>query len=281
MFNYPDIEYRDKIFRAYDLIQFDVEKNLPVFLKKKNKEVSNIVIVGAWHGDEIKSFLKFPNAEIFAFEANPKIFSDLKKIYQHEKRVCCFNYACAEKSGVASFFETNLVGNGSLLEIDWSHSSAKQTQSFNVETVSLDAVGDLKNKKIDLLWIDVQGAELLVLNGAKELLKNVDMIFIEISKKGSYYKNAVKLEELVSFINNYGFYQAALGLDSNGDGNAIFLKNESDALLYKQVNERIHNCVKDKLMKVKLYENFLFKIILRLTPTRIKLLLKKIINKIF
>ena len=55
-------------------------------------------------------------------------------------------------------------------------------------------------------WIlDLQGAELLALKGAKQSLKKCKSILIEISKE-EYYINGAKWEELKYFLNEFGFH---------------------------------------------------------------------------
>jgi FkbM family methyltransferase len=57
---------------------------------------------------------------------------------------------------------------------------------------------------VDILVLDVQGAELLCLNGAAELLKSVQIIESEVSKR-SFYKDGVLLPELDTHLRGAGF----------------------------------------------------------------------------
>lgn len=278
MFNYQSREYKNINFNASDLIQYDVELNLPIFLGKPASEIKNIIVVGAWQGDEVRSFLKLPEAHVYCFEANPKTFDILKKLYQDEVRVSCYNSACSNADGRATFYETNIDGNGSLLKVG-NHPIASAAGSFEVNTVKLDSLTELSGQSIDLLWIDVQGAELSVLQGADNLLKKTAALFLEINTRGSSYQGAVKASELEIFIGSYGFNKIAQGLDNTGlEGNAFYMKADQNIFDEKAVVSRIDKIVELKIGKREIYNNTLFKIIHRLTPQKIRTLMKKIIR---
>jgi FkbM family methyltransferase len=278
MFNYQSREYKKINFNASDLIQYDLEINLPVFLGKPAVKIKNIIVVGAWQGDEIRSFLKFPEANIYCFEANPKTFDILKKLYKDETRVHCFNYACSDNDGKATFYETNIDGNGSLLKVG-NHPAAKSSGSFEVDTIRLDSLVEFKNVDIDLLWIDVQGAELAVLRGADGLLKRTAALFLEINTQGNSYQGAVKASDLELFISNYGFSKIAQGLDNTGlEGNAFYKKSGQELFDESIVEKRLGGIMALKANKREIYNNVIFKFIHRLTPQKIRTLLKKIIH---
>ena len=54
--------------------------------------------------------------------------------------------------------------------------------------------------------IDVQGAELLVLEGAGELLKGCSSIFIEVSSR-NVYENGVQWDAIKEFLNSHNFIE--------------------------------------------------------------------------
>ena len=99
---------------------------------------------------------------------------------------------------------------------------SSQKENFLVETTTLDTF--YKNKDLDILWIDVQGAEKLVLEGAKETLKKIKAVFIEISIKNGLYINSVTMEELDNILLKNGFKLVLLGTDFNLTGNALYIK---------------------------------------------------------
>ncbi len=58
---------------------------------------------------------------------------------------------------------------------------------------------------VDVLTLDIQGAELLALKGAEALLKEIHYIETEISKE-PFYEGGVLLDELEPWLNAHGFF---------------------------------------------------------------------------
>lgn len=96
-------------------------------------------------------------------------------------------------------------------------------ESFTVEAITLDTWFNSETK-IDVLQIDVQGAELLGLQGAASLLTRTNAIFLEVSTRPNLYSGAVTMDELVAFLDGRGFSLQLLGNDTSGVGNALFVK---------------------------------------------------------
>jgi FkbM family methyltransferase len=72
---------------------------------------------------------------------------------------------------------------------------------------SLDAFlveNGIKLEKVDFLTMDIQGAELLCLKGATQLLESLQYIETEISKT-PFYDGGVLLDELEPWLNERGF----------------------------------------------------------------------------
>jgi len=82
-----------------------------------------------------------------------------------------------------------------------------------------------KGASLDCLWLDVQGAELLVLKGAERLLPNVRSIFVEVSVRPELYRGSATFAEIDSLLRGFGFQLALLGLDKAVlTGNAFYIR---------------------------------------------------------
>ena len=215
----------------YEYIQMDVENNLHRYLKKSNQEIKNIVIVGAHYGDEVNKMLNHYSSCIFyLFEPFENYFEYLNKRFNTFDRVKIFKSALSDKVGTLKFYDTNIEGSQSILkpgEFAERNYNIKANKELNVDSNILDNV--LNNIKIDCLWIDVQGAELQVLKGAKESLLRTNSIFIEVSIKESLYDEGVIMPELNKFLEEYDFTLVGLGTDyRNLTGNAFYIKIKGD-----------------------------------------------------
>lgn len=118
------------------------------------------VDAGAFVGDTIQDFRqKTGNSykRIYAFEPDKKNFSQLKEVVQGDARIETFPYAVWNKAEMLNFSEG-----------DKSSSAIDNKGDLLVEAKAIDSI---ITEEITLLKMDVEGAELAALNGAKELIK--------------------------------------------------------------------------------------------------------------
>ena len=211
----------------YDYVQNITIHNIFKYLKTSNLNIKNWCIVGVHLGKEINPILgNYPNVKIDCFECSKRYVKNLKNNFLSNKRVNIINKAVSNKEGIANFYETSLRGNGSLLklgELSKKSYGSKQEETFKVKTTTLDSF--YANKNLDVLWIDVQGAERYVLEGAKETLKNLKAIFIEVSINDGLYQNSIKMDDLNKILFDSGFKLILLGTDFNLTGNALYIRN--------------------------------------------------------
>lgn len=78
-------------------------------------------------------------------------------------------------------------------------------------------------ERINLLFMDVQGAELEVLKGANGVLNRVDYIYTEVSLGGGY-EGAATLEDVITALRLYGFRLHEVAIGETGWGNAMFIR---------------------------------------------------------
>jgi FkbM family methyltransferase len=134
------------------------------------KEGMTFVDVGAHVGAHTLHAARRVGASgtVIAFEPTPKVFEFLKRSIHLNglDKVCrCLDIAVASSEGVATFHMSRHSGNNSLCGLV----AAKEEEAIEVRTASLDQL--LQGmKRVDVVKIDVQGAELDVLDGMKQVL---------------------------------------------------------------------------------------------------------------
>lgn len=198
---------RKMMIGTYDTFLFDTIKSMP----HKGKIVYDI---GAHIGFHSFYFARLVGKEgkVYSFEPNVKNFERFNLILNENKDlrniVQVFNVAVSNKVDTVEFNVNNDLENGrstgSFLEIAdpfWSKDSYKK-RGFSKSTVKTIPV-DFFKKELgiedmpDIIKIDVEGAEHLVLDGAKQtLLSKKPILFIEVHSILNMYNVATTLNEL-------------------------------------------------------------------------------------
>jgi FkbM family methyltransferase len=203
------------------------------YLGRRRDQIKNIIVVGAWRGSEITALLReYPVARVFAFEASPDHFQILERTYADHPRVMCFRNAVSDIVGKARFYEGSLPGTGSLLPLGESEVSKRhnrdlvQVAEFEVNTTTLDGHETLRSlDQVDLLKIDVQGAEDAVLRGARTLLARTTAVLIEVALVNSAYTGATRFQDVDAALTDAGLTLCGLGVDPiTLDGNAMYVR---------------------------------------------------------
>jgi FkbM family methyltransferase len=227
---------------AYDVVERYARDNFFKFTHKTPQEVENIVIVGGYHGNEIDIYNSlYPNANYFVFEPHPRHFPALNQRYGNRSNVFLYKKAVSSETGQTTFYDVSGEGQSSLLRFQ-GHEFGSITHlvgNMQVETIRLDDVKELKNKKIDFMQVDVQGGELLVLEGAKKTILNTDALMLECHTEQHVhpadkepYKNQCYLPDLINYFKNNenNIRCHSVGLDNeynNGQGNSFWHRTDN------------------------------------------------------
>jgi FkbM family methyltransferase len=149
----------------------------------------------------------FPHAKIFAFEPVKENYDFTVKNVQLIGNIRVYPYAINNYNGKTKFYEVynGNVGASSLLKTTnhWRSSQWVQKET-EVDCIILsDWLIENNINNVDLIWMDVQGAENIVLDSLQDYLKNVKIIATEVGLEELYYGSTSKHEldnKLSSFI---------------------------------------------------------------------------------
>jgi len=168
----PEGEYKSRIVRYADFVQF--HSVFRYVCKFKNSP--NIIDIGAHHGAYtvvLGKVVKERGGRVIAVEPNPDSYNVLKeniRLNDLEHTVIIQQVAVLDTPGFASIE----------IEGSQSHITAKQSP-LKVEVKTLTQLMTQYNmENVDLLIIDVEGAELPVLNGFPWKLLKPGKIFCEL-----------------------------------------------------------------------------------------------------
>jgi FkbM family methyltransferase len=180
--------------------------NIYNFIKQHIKNDSVFFEIGTHFGFDTEKFTKLTQ-NIHCFEPDPRNIEIFKKLNLNVK----FNeYALSDMDGVSDFYlssgnvyeskygptDNNFVNNN-----DWSASSSlmlpknhikktpwvKFNNTIQIKTKKLETYCLENNiNKIDFVWMDVQGAELNVINGMGGFKQKIHYIYTEYSDEELY-----------------------------------------------------------------------------------------------
>jgi len=185
-----------------------------------------ILEAGACFGEDSVEMAKlWTNSKIYAFEPINETYKKLKQNTNSCKNIFCYNLALSDHNGITKMF---VGGDSSSILKPKEHHKFYPEVTFDttqkVETLTLDSWAEKNNvKKIDFLWLDMQGAELKVLKASKKILKTVKVIYTEVSLV-EYYEGTPKYYELRTWLESKGFRVVREEIPSLYGGNVLFVK---------------------------------------------------------
>jgi len=153
------------------------------------KKINNILDIGANIGQfsfTLKSF--YPNINPCCFEPNKEIFSLLQKNMSYFGNVRLFNYGIGKEGKREFYFSPSSSGLGSFY-IENVHQFGHKKDVKKIEIINI-GLNDRKLKelkvpnKFDLIKIDVEGAEIEVLESLKGITCEYLFLEVSVNRKG-------------------------------------------------------------------------------------------------
>lgn len=195
-----------------------------------------VLQIGANNGQEVKKFATEGIRYGVFVEPLPHAFQQLKNSVSRHPDYHAINALCASESGQEkTFFVSNQAGGSSSMLKPSGHLDIHPEVGFDNELILRTSTVDeiVKNlllegheklvNKLDLLYIDVQGAELDVLKGAQEFLIKAKFVFAEVSH-GGLYEGDTSIRPIIDFLEGHKFKLAFTYINKHGWGDALFIK---------------------------------------------------------
>jgi FkbM family methyltransferase len=197
-----------------------------------------IIEVGAADGRDAEQYAElFPKARIVAVEPVPESYAKLARRKDRVERLTAVHAALSSQAGKSEFHVGQWADASSLLpaKVTGSNYDTYTTarQTIEVDTITLDSLCHQHDvTDVDLLKMDVQGAEMLILSAAHGLLQRaaIRTIYTEVQFTPCY-EGASQFHDIAHFLCEHGFRLHNLYhliRDHRGRllwGDAIFLHN--------------------------------------------------------
>jgi len=180
--------------------------------------------VGGNRGDSAQEYRNcFPDSTVHCFEPLPKVAQQLRDTFRGDSAIHVVECAIADHCGTSTFHVNPSDVQSSLLEISVAgrRSYEQHTQSVEVQLTTIDEYCAKQHiEHVDLLKMDIQGAEAMALRGAGRMLDQhaIDVVFLEAWFMPHYSESATFCD-LASIFSNHGYKHFGLynmTRDSNG-----------------------------------------------------------------
>lgn len=191
--------------------------------------------IGANVGDISLRYAElFPGAKIYAFEPFGESYNILQQRVNENHKIKTIQKAIGETVSSMQFYVNNNADTNSLLQSKKmglsSDSQVANKTSINVDVITLDSFCEQHQiNTIDILKMDIQGAELSALKGAANMMaqKKIRLIYTETYFRQQYI-NQPLFQDIALWLQQYDYFVQDLYNPIYGNGSlawcdAIFL----------------------------------------------------------
>jgi FkbM family methyltransferase len=224
----PSEEWRLAVFlRTNGFFELGTEK----YFRSIIKEGMNVVDVGAYLGIYTLHALA-AGCRVYSYEPTPKIYKILVDNigingFEPTHRANLYNFAVSDMVGEAKF---SIVGNG-VGQMNSLFASNPEDKKIDIKTVNLDDhLSHLDH--VDIVKIDVEGAEPLVLKGMKEIIEKNPCIIIIMEFAPSHLSRGGK--EPIDFINNIRSMGMDIHLIHNESGEILDMSDDALCAVFSE-----------------------------------------------
>jgi len=195
------------------------------------KDVKGIIHIGAHECEErINYLMRFNNVsddDIIWIDA---LKFKVDEIKNKNKTINIYNECISDIDNQNIIFKiTNNNQSSSILELKEhliEHPDIHEIGQIEMCTKTLKKFYQENNfdySKFNFMNIDIQGAELLALKGAENILEQVDFIYTEINTK-ELYKNCALVNDIDDYLKKYNFKRIKTQMTQHGWGDAFYSK---------------------------------------------------------
>jgi len=194
------------------------------YLEKKfvdkidSSKIKTILEIGSHHGKDAIKLANFYKCPVFAFEASPLNIKEIKKTIERYSNVHLIEKAVWNYSGSIPFYHCdNHPGSSSCFTFDYPSLAQREKRDLDdalkkyhlteyiVPAIRLDEWMEENNiESVDLICMDLQGAELAALKSLGDYLATVRYVITEVEYE-EIYEGQNLFPEIFQFMKKQGF----------------------------------------------------------------------------
>lgn len=169
-------------------------------LKKNGFQPKVVYDIGAFKGRWTSEVQKiFDQAQFFLFEANENF-----KPFLHDLKVPFFCALLGDQEGLVTFYVNNTTGDSVFREQTKFYQDGKCDEK-QVQMTTLNALVQEHGLPLpELIKMDVQGAEMLIIQGSPSIICNAEVVILE-TKILEYNKEAPLVYEMIALMHELGY----------------------------------------------------------------------------
>ena len=201
----------------------------------QGKAFKGVIHIGAHHGEEIEAYAQTGIRDVLWVEANQKMMKhlyDKTRAYPVNSKYYCVALSNTDNEEVT----LNIASNGqssSLLEcgthatmyphITYTDRVTVKTRTF--EKLVREHISDIDLDKYDFVNLDVQGAELKVLEGFGPIFDRfpIQAVYTEVNFE-EVYEGCCLIEDLDKFLEGHGFVRVLTAAPERTWGDSLYLR---------------------------------------------------------
>lgn len=179
-----------------------------------------VIDIGAYNGDSaifLADLLR--HNPVWAFEPNPDVFKEAVNLCKGKDNIRLFNLGFSNTAGVTDFYLTTHAVSSSLLA-PLPNPEIEFERKIKVDIQTLDYYFRDVNE-ILLLKLDVQGAELKILEAGVQTLSKTKLVLTEVLNS-QMYEGCSQYYEVDEMLRQRGFLLYSIFTSYNHDGTKYF-----------------------------------------------------------
>jgi len=196
--------------------------------------INGIIHVGAHEGEELDGYVAAGKSSVLWVEANPEKWHLLSEKISGHKGMRLGRFAASSSTGGSAVLNVASNGQSSSLLPLGAHCDSYPNISYVSEVcVDLRSVDDwMEHLDVDpavfnFVNLDIQGYELIALEGMARQLRYVDYVYSEVNFKDVYI-GCAKVDELDAFLSGYGLKRVAtVKAGDEGWGDALYSRKSN------------------------------------------------------